>query len=229
MSTAIVLATPRVTPPPPVPPVPQAFWCNLDPRLVVLAEPDSARAAAFRVLRDNVLAKGMPRVLAVSSATPHEGKTTCAANLAFALAEHPTPKRLLLLDANFFAPTLAGMFSIDEYAPAYAPSPFRLTALSPRLDLATLVLTRGEPLPRLERESLALLVGALLNRGYDHVVVDMPALEKCTATAQLLDVPGGVLLAARAGRSTKGALRRAAAKVPSSKLLGVALVDDPLA
>ncbi|MDB5218668.1 MAG: ATPase involved in chromosome partitioning-like protein, partial [Myxococcaceae bacterium] len=109
------LPAPSAPPPPPIDPAPRSFWCTPDPRPVILCDPDSERASGFRVLRDGLLAKGLPRVLAVSSAWPGDGKTTCATNLALALAEQ-TRERLLLVDANFFAPSLASMFSIDEYA-----------------------------------------------------------------------------------------------------------------
>src|SRR6202042_1608498 len=38
----------------------------LDPRLVLLLEPDSQRSASFRLLRDNLLARKAPRIIAVS-------------------------------------------------------------------------------------------------------------------------------------------------------------------
>src|SRR5262249_9210571 len=37
---------------------------KLDKRLILLSEPNSTRAASFRVLRDNLLSKSMPRVVA---------------------------------------------------------------------------------------------------------------------------------------------------------------------
>lgn len=222
-STAIVLARP--SPPPPPPPPPQApFWCKLDRRLAMLAEPDSARATAFRLLRDDILARGLPRVLAITSPGPNEGKTTCASNLAFALAEAGAARKMLLLDANFFAPTLASMFSIDEYAPAWL-APMRLTALMPNLDVATTALVRGEPYPRIDRTCLMRLLGAFFQMGYEHVIIDAPALDGSPAVAQLLDLATGVLFTARTGRTTKGALRRARDQVASQKQLGLALVD----
>src|SRR5205809_728130 len=52
-----------------------------DRRLIMLREPDSVRAACFRVLRHRLQHKGDPRVLAITSAEPGEGKSTLAANL----------------------------------------------------------------------------------------------------------------------------------------------------
>src|SRR5215216_5360676 len=43
---------------------------QLDPRLVTLSEPASARAQSFRLLEHRLVAKGNPRVIAVNSAEP---------------------------------------------------------------------------------------------------------------------------------------------------------------
>ena len=228
-STARMMVAPRFTPAPVAP----SFWCRLDPRLAMLSDPDSARAAGFRRLRECVLARGMPRVLAVTSASPGDGKTTCATNLALAFAEQ-THEKLLLLDANFFAPSLASMFSIDEYAPPAPPhalpwtAPFKLTSLTPRLDLATIVLTRGEALPRVDHDSLVRLLGSFFRAGYDRILLDAPALEGSPAVSRLLDVADGVLLAVRAGHTNERALRRAVDQIGPRKMMGAALMDSRL-
>ena len=228
-STARMVVAPRFLPAP----VPRSFWCTLDPRLALLAEPDSERAAGFRRLRDGVLARGMPRILAVTSPERGDGKTTCAANLAFAFAEQ-TREKLLLLDANLFAPALAGMFSIDEYAvpapPHHAPwsAPYALTSLTPQLDLATVVLSRGEPLPRIDHDDLVRLLGSFFRAGYDRILLDAPALESSPVVSRLLDVAEGVLLAVRAGHTSERVLRRAADKIGPRKMIGAALMDSRL-
>src|SRR5262245_32000932 len=56
-----------------------------DRRLVLLREPESASARGYRSLRHRLLAHSDPRVIAVTSAEPGEGKTSCAVNLALSL------------------------------------------------------------------------------------------------------------------------------------------------
>src|SRR5438477_583444 len=80
-----------------------------DERLILVRDPDSARAASFRVLRHRLQEKGDPRVIAVTSAGPREGKTTCAVNLALALGECGRAK-VLLIEANLWTPALAPLF-----------------------------------------------------------------------------------------------------------------------
>lgn len=220
--------------PQPQPPPPRVTSRTIDPRLVMLTEPDSARAAGFRRLRDNLIAKGLPRVLAVSSASQHDGKTTCAMNLALALAEH-TPARILLVDGNFFAPSLADIFSIDETTPAALAvdawlAPYRFAELTPCLHVAAIVLRRGEAPPRFDKQRFDMLLDRLCRVGYDHLIIDTPAIEGSAMVGQLLGGVDGVLLAVRSGVTTARELRRAIDDIPGNKALGVALMNaDPKA
>jgi Mrp family chromosome partitioning ATPase len=182
-------------------------------------------------LRDNLVAKGVPRVLAVSSASPNEGKTTCAINLALALAEHASG-RLLLVDTNFFAPTLAGMLSVDEYVPP-SPSPdlpwvapFKLSALTPCLHVATLLRKRDEAVPILDHRKLGRLIESFCRAGYEHVILDTPALDGSPTVSQLLRAAEGTLLTVRAGKTTSRALHAAIDRVGEGRVCGLVLVES---
>ncbi|HYJ07600.1 MAG TPA: P-loop NTPase, partial [Polyangiaceae bacterium] len=83
-----------------------------DRRLILLNEPGSARARSFRLLQHRLAAEHDPRIIAVTSALPGEGKTTCAANLALVLAE-TSFARVLLLDANLKRPSIADVFGYE--------------------------------------------------------------------------------------------------------------------
>lgn len=198
-----------------------------DPRLVLLNEPDSSRAVSFRVLRDNLLAKGLPRVLAVSSAGKKDGKTTCALNLGLSLSERA---RVLVVDANLFEPDLAKIFCIDETtaaSPANAAwlAPYRIAAFSRSLHVAALVVSRGTPAPRFEKQWFEQLVGSLRRVNYDFVLLDAAALSVSPTVSQLVDVADATLLAVRSGTTTARALRRASEQIREGKAIGVALLD----
>lgn len=201
-----------------------------DPRIVLLAEPYSPRAASFRLLRDSLMAKSMPRVLAVSSAAPKDGKTTCSINLAFAFAEQPGT-RVLLVDGNFFAPELGSIFSIDRLAPVTLPdgeawlSPFKLVEINPGLHVAGIERRPGEPAARFDPPRFEALIERLVRVSYDFILIDAPALRGTPEVTQMLGAADATLLAVRSGGTTASELRRAAEQIPPKKALGIALID----
>lgn len=76
---------------------------------------DSTLAEEYRAMVPSLLLTSREndiRTLAVMSATKGEGVTTCAANLAIALAQ--AGRSVALLDADFQAPKLHKMFGIDR-------------------------------------------------------------------------------------------------------------------
>jgi Mrp family chromosome partitioning ATPase len=214
-------------PPRPVPPPPPE---QLDRRLILVTEPHSARAASFRLLRDSLVSKSMPRVVAVTSAAPKEGKTTCAANLALALSEQPGT-RVLLLDANWFAPELHEIFKIAKF-PSIAPptaaswlAPYKLIESRPTLHVGAFPLTPGEAPPRFDQQRFDAMIDRLVRVAYDYIIVDAPALKGSPAVVQLLGSADGTLVAVRTGGTTTRDLRRAVEQIPKAKALGIALVD----
>ncbi|WP_437591054.1 CpsD/CapB family tyrosine-protein kinase [Sorangium sp. So ce1000] len=77
----------------------------VDPNIVMLHAPYSPQADAYRTLRRK-LPTGSGITIAVTSAGPGEGKTSCAINLALALRETVRGK-ILLVEANIRKPGIA--------------------------------------------------------------------------------------------------------------------------
>ena len=207
-------------------------WASqlIDPRLVLLLEPYSQRSASFRVLRDNLLAKNAPRIIAVSSPEEHEGKTTCAINLALALGERPS-SRVLLLEGNFYAPELAKIFHIDGSTP-FAPEmnlpwllPYRVVEVAHGFHVAAIVQEEGEPPPVFNGRWYDMVMGHLADADYDHLVIDAPALDGSSPVMQVVGIAEGTLLTVRSGKATARSLRRAAEQIPRGRALGVTLMD----
>ncbi len=93
----------------PVKPGGRAF----DPHLISFHGPLSATAESYRNLRTNIQFAKLDRPLKsimVTSANPSEGKSTTVANLAIAFAQ--AEKRVLLVDADMYRPTLHDCFQI---------------------------------------------------------------------------------------------------------------------
>lgn len=88
-----------------------AFSVKRPSALVTFAAPTSAAAEAFRSLRTSVQFIGVKRdirTIAVTSASPGEGKSTVIANLAVVLAG--AGKRVVLIDCDLRRPTLHRFF-----------------------------------------------------------------------------------------------------------------------
>lgn len=107
--------------------------------LVVLREPRSRMAEAFRTLRTAVLFSIpdlRPRVIAVASARGGEGKTVATVNLATALAE--AGSRVVLLDADLRHPRCHRLLGLD-------PRCGLASVLSGEMALADVMVTLGSP------------------------------------------------------------------------------------
>jgi Mrp family chromosome partitioning ATPase len=204
-----------------------------DPRLILVREPDSLRAASFRVLRHRVADLGDPRVIAVTSANPRDGKTTTAANLALALSEFGRA-RVLLLEANLRSPQIAALFgflppecfSVQLQRHRERPGePWSIVeAFSPSLHV--LAVKPGENnRPLLDAPAFAIAIEMLVRVGYDYIVVDTPAVLGSADVNLIEDYVDGIILTARAGRTKGRALRAAVEQLSPRRVLGVMLLD----
>jgi polysaccharide biosynthesis transport protein len=188
---------------------------------------------AFRSLRTNIrfARASEPRILAVTSAAPKQGKTTVAVNLASTLAEQG-PGRVLIMDGDLRRPLVHRMFSMDrgpgltellagtvEADQAIHPSP-----IHPNL----YVLPSGSqvPNPSAVTDSKAfsdLLEG--LREEFDFVVIDTPPLLAVTDGAVIAKTVDGTLVVVRADRADPGAVAHAMDQLRQidASLLGVIL------
>jgi capsular exopolysaccharide synthesis family protein len=200
-----------------------------DSRLVMINQPASAQARSYRALRHRLLATPEVRVIAVTSARPGDGKTTCAANLALALGED-TMVRVLLIDANLRRPALARVFGfmpeeslLDHIA--------RSVNLSPPYPVANIDGTRVhvaalpiKPPTRLER-SLFNAAMYELRTAYDYIVVDAASVLESADADIVGECADAALLVLRAGVSRRTDLRRAVDQLAPAPVLGTVLLD----
>jgi Mrp family chromosome partitioning ATPase len=237
-SKPAALATPRPSPagPPPeigltqhVLPQDESF----DQRLVLANDPDSERAASFRVLRHHLLELGRPQVVIVSSPQPGDGKTTVAMNLALALAECGRAK-VLLAETHVRRPQLASSFHLvppwcfAEQLAAHRHQPMlpwslveipqlwlHVAAVSPRIDKTQL----------LDAPAFAIAMERLRTAGYEHIVIDAPPVLGSADVNLMADAADAVVLAVHARRSTTRDLRKAIEQIGSQKVVGTVLVQ----
>src|SRR5580658_710427 len=185
--------------------------------LGVVGAPMSQFAEAFRALRTSLLlsvAGREPQVILLTSATPSEGKTTVAMNLACVLAQRDV--RVLLIDADLRRPTVHHRFNINgkvglsSVLTASVPLQQAVQQVHevPKLD----ILVSG-PVPPFPTEMLASeAMNRLLAecRGlYTHIVLDSPPLLSITDSVVLAHDSDAVVLVVRQGKANKHAVRRA--------------------
>jgi succinoglycan biosynthesis transport protein ExoP len=199
--------------------------------LVVVAEPDSLAAEAYRRLRTNLRVLTIDRdmrSLLVTSAMPSEGKTLVAANLGFAFAQ--AGHKVVLVDGDMRRFGLTGLLGLDV-SPGLSEALSGDGALKPSLhresDLPLEVLTSGAPPPNpnelLDSDRFADLL-ATLTEAADIVVVDSPALLPVADGAVIARLTSAVALVARTSTrvdqfDTAAEFLRAVGKQPIGTIL----------
>jgi Mrp family chromosome partitioning ATPase len=204
---------------------------RLDSRLIVLSEPESASSRGYRLLRHRLLAHSDPRVIAVTSASPGEGKTTCAVNLALALAEE-TMARVLLVETNLRRPALGNVFGyqpsesfVGRMAEYRDPTPpYSVAAIfGTRLQVAALPPSVPQE-ARLDRMLLAVALQQL-REAFDYIVVDSASVLESAYADVAAVCSDGVVVTTRASKSKKSELARAVEQLAPARVLGTVLLD----
>ena len=193
-------------------------------RLVTQHQPHSPAAEAYRSLRTSIAFSRIedpPRVIAVTSAMPGEGKSTSASNLAVALAQQGL--RTVLVDADLRRGTLCRELGHDR-------DPGLSHVLAGRTSLAEAVQNTGlgpmdtpleflstgvyppDPAELFSSSRMRHLVEELRER-YEFVVLDLPPLNLVTDAAVVGSLADTTILITRAGVTERRALRLAAARL----------------
>jgi Mrp family chromosome partitioning ATPase len=184
------------------------------------------------LLKHRLFANSDPRVIAITSASPGEGKTTCAVNLALSLADE-TMARVLLVEANLKRPSLGTVFGYEpsesfvgrmaEYRDATPP--YSVAAIiGTRLQVAAL--PRNVPADaRLVRLLLSVAVH-VLRELFDYVVIDAASVLESADADVVTECADGVVVTVRASQSKKSTLRRAVEQLRPARVLGTVLLDS---
>jgi protein-tyrosine kinase len=204
-----------------------------DARLVLVHEPDSDRAAAFRVLRHHLHAAGNPGVIAVSSPRRGEGKTTTAVNLAISLAECGRAK-VLLVETHLRRPQLAEIFRFTppwcfaEQLASHRHQPLLPWSLVeiPQLWLhVAAVNPHSDRTQLLDAPAFAIAMERLRLGGYDYIVIDTPSVLGSADINLVQDAVDGIALALTAKRSTARDLRRTLDQLGDNKIVGTVFLQ----
>ena len=203
-----------------------------------ILEDDSRTTDSFRTLLTSIMFAGsateQPKVIVITSTAPQDGKTTISANLAIALAR--AGKRVLLIDGDLRRPRLHLKFSLpnmiglgnllqagcDATDAQFAVLQTSITRLS--------VLPSGSftaaPADLLFQPNLQSLMNSYRDH-YDMIVIDSPPLVGLPDARLLGRASDGVVLVARANKTSRAAIITACQRLglDKSRVLGLVLND----
>lgn len=196
----------------------------------------NVRSENYRQLRANLQFANVdkhPRVIAVTSSIPSEGKTTVAVNLASTLAE--AGFSVCLVDADLRRPAIAKLFGL--LGPVGLTSilihQIELTEAMQQAGTGFYVLTSG-PTPPNPSEVLASsyvreVIHSLLDK-VDYVVLDTAPLLPVADGSEVAAIADGTLLVARHGVTTDANVKRGVQTLSGvdAKLVGVVLNRVPI-
>ena len=197
--------------------VPVDAWKSESPALVTYARPRSEAAEAYRSLRTSILLSsygGPPKVILVTSALPQEGKTTISANSALVLAQRGG--RVLLIDADLRRPGIDKLFGFHAskgLSTLISGGDKTEDVIVPFADVPNLWILPAGPIPPQPAELLGSTVMkdhlARWRNEFEHIIIDTPPCLSVTDAVVLSPEADRIILVARAGKTTKFALRRA--------------------
>jgi non-specific protein-tyrosine kinase len=191
----------------------------------------SPEGEAFRHLRTNIFAYSRSadlKSLLITSAEPHEGKTTIVANLAYAVAQ--SGRSVVVIDSDMRIPTLHKAFDLTNdigLSSVLKEEATLETALRPASEPGIHVMTSGpkpsNPAELLESPHMVTLLAQLTQR-YDMVLLDAPAFLAVTDAAVLASMVDGVLLVVQLAQTRQESVSEVSQRLATINARGVGFV-----
>ncbi len=206
-----------------------------DQNLVTINAMQSSASESFRTLRTNLMfsqAVRAMRTLVVTSASPGEGKTTTASNLAVSFAQQGM--RVLLADCDLRRAAVHRLFSIprepglSDLVLGYETE----EAVTRATSVSGLYVIPAGKLPPNPSELLAgegmRKTLAALTEGYDVIVIDTPPLLAASDAAIIATLADGVIMVIRAGKTDIAAALQSTQQLNAvgARVVG-AVLNDP--
>ncbi len=189
---------------------------NKPPELVVASEPSSAIAEAFSLVRTSLMLttnNGGPRVIAVTSAAPGEGKTFNAISIAATMANYG--ERVLLFEGDMRKPRVSKVFSIPRGAVGLSTLLSLPQANADQCIVETnipnlYILPAGpppkDPARLLDSDRMKDLLHELVEH-YDLIIIDTPPVSGLPDTRIITKFADGVLFVVKQGQTSMDVIR----------------------
>lgn len=203
------------------------------PELVVVNSPTSPQAEALKLTATNIEYSNTPapKIVAVTSTGPGEGKTLIAANIALAYAQNGN--RTLLLDLDMRKPRIEKALGIERINIGVT------NHLLKDIPVERIIVNYGEnidiiPVGSIPPNPTALLTSKKmedfiqkLSEKYERIVIDLPPILAAADSLIVSKYTDGIVLVVRAGKTQKPSLRVAYENIQTSsaKLLGAVIND----
>ena len=206
------------------------------PELITTYGETSPFAEAYRILRTNLLSANGKALwsVGITGSEPDSGSSTTAANLSLIMAE--TGKRVVLVDADLYKPSLHQLFGIAN-EPGFSSLLEGEIRLQEALQVVTepgllRVLPAGpkvrNPAALFRAEVLRDVLGAIKEEA-DYLIMDMPAVGVVAYSSFLGTLMDGVLLVVRAGTPAIGIERVVKRRLHGVNVVGLVLNQVPIA
>lgn len=206
---------------------------KIDPAIIVHHRSKSTSSESFRGVRTSLYfgnRAGDLKVIQVTSASPADGKSTLAANLAVSIAQ--SGRKVALVDCDFRRPRVDKIFGVENKVGlstmlagnAELPDILQVSEV-PNLTIITSGVRPSNPAELLSSEQYTQAL-AMLREKFDYVIIDSPPILAVSDPAAIAARVDGTLMALRL-RHNDRALSTRALKMLSSinaNVLGVVVV-----
>jgi protein-tyrosine kinase len=204
---------------------------NYDPKLVVVTSPDSYEAENFKLLRSQIMFakdRKRPKTIMVTSATPSDGKTFVAANLAASIASG-IDEHVLLVDCDLRRPDLHQMFGysvtdgLNEHLSREKPlSELIIRTKVDKLSLLPAGRSPNNPSELLASGAMVAFLKEIRDRYDDRIIILDTAPSQVLAEASVLsNFVDGIIFVVRAEKTPKELISKAITALGKDKILGI--------
>ena len=164
------------------------------------------------------------KVVMITSAVPHEGKTLTATNLSLTLSES-YQRRVLLIDADIRHPSIHTVFGASNARglnDSLGRGRLPLQHINSRLSILTAGRASGDPMKTLTSDLMRTLIEEA-RAEFDWVLLDTAPIGLLPDASVLASMADGTLFVAFAGRTAYDLIQRATEVVGADRILGVVL------